>query len=102
MYQQFCRFQSRCFSAFRHAKPIPVIKVPIEGFKVFGTLSFKADADPTASAASTMDSALPTVISPTATADSAADSTTEAAFEAAFRAAPKNPPPIDERPDIFG
>ena len=49
-----------------------------------------------------MDSALPTVFSPTATADSAADSTAEAAFEAAFLAAPKNPPPIDERPDIFG
>ena len=83
-------------------KSIPVIEVPMDGFKVFGTFSFKADADPTDSAASTMDSALPTVISPTATADSAADSTAEAAFEAAFRAAPKNPPPIDERPDIIG
>ena len=80
---------------------LPVIEAPIEDFKELGTVSFKADADPTASAASTIDSALPTVFSPTETADSAADSTAEAAFEAAFRAAPINPPPIEERPDIF-
>ena len=80
---------------------LPVIEAPIEDFKELGTVSFKADADPTASAASTIDSALPTVFSPTETADSAADSTAEAAFEAAFRAAPINPPPIEERPGIF-
>ena len=82
-------------------EPLPVIEVPIEDFKELGTFIFKADADPTASAASTIDSALPTVFSPTDTADSAADSTAEAAFEAALRAAPMNPPPIEERPDIF-
>ena len=80
---------------------LPVIEAPIEDFKELGTVSFKADADPTASAASTIDSALPTVFSPTETADSAADSTAKAAFEAAFRAAPINPPPIEERPGIF-
>ena len=80
---------------------LPVIEAPSEDFKELGTVSFKADAEPTASAASTIDSALPTVFSPTETADSAADSTAEAAFEAAFRAAPINPPPIEERPGIF-
>ena len=82
-------------------EPLPVIEIPTVGFIELGTFIFKTDADPTASAASTMDSALPTVFSPTATADSAADSTAKAAFEAALRAAPKNPPPIEERPNIF-
>ena len=95
-------FKRQQFAHSSIQDPLPVIEVPMEGFTELGTFSFKADADPTASAASTMDSALPTVFSPTATADSAADSTADAALEAALRAAPKNPPPIDDRPDIFG
>ena len=95
-------FKTQSFAHSNIQEPLPVIDVPMEGFIELGTFSFNADADPTDSAASTMDSALPTVFSPTATADSAADSTAEAALEAALRAAPKNPPPIDDRPDIFG
>ena len=81
---------------------LPVMAEPIEDFIEFGTFILLVEADPTASAASTIDSALTTAFSPTATADSAAASAAEAALVAALRAAPKNPPPIEERPGSVG
>ena len=83
---------------------VPVNSDPIEDFKEFGTLIFFVEADPSASAASTMDSALIVAFSLAATADSAAASAADAALVAALRAAPKKPPPIDDKPgflDIF-
>ena len=80
---------------------LPANADPIEDFIEFGTFIFFVDADPTASAASTMDSALTTAFSLAATADSAAASAAEAALVAALRAAPKNPPPIDDKPGFW-
>ena len=81
---------------------IPVRADPIEDFIELDTVIFLVDADPTTSAASTIDSALPTAFSPAATADSAAASAADAALVAALRAAPKKPPPIDDKPGSFG
>ena len=81
---------------------IPLREDPSEDFIELGTFIFLVDADPTASAASTMDSALPTAFSPAETADSAAASAADAALVAALRAAPKMPPPIDDKPGSVG
>ena len=77
---------------------LPASAEPIEDFIEFGTLILPVVADPAASAASTIDSALTIAFSPAATADSAAASAAAAAFVAALRALPKKPPPTADRP----